>query len=213
MDDQRVGAGFRAVRIRRDWRQCELAVRSGVSPGLISLIERGHLDSVSLRAIRRVAARLDLSVELRIRSRGGDVDRLLILAFHQPSRSVLVIELKSELVDFENLLTTMDIRLRLAPRIARERGWQPVSGWVVVAESRPNRRRAAGQRSTLRSAFPADGRAMRGWLLRPAGAIRVLSFWSNSTGRSTNPQPLHPKACSQAPRWTPSCLIRTQATS
>lgn len=227
MDDQRVGAAFRAIRIRRRWTQLELAERCDVSAGLISLIERGHLDKVSVRVLRRVAAALELTIQLNVRSRGGDVDRLLnaghaalheelalhldslpgwvhahevsfaiygergvidILAFHAPTRSLLVIELKTELVSFEDLLMTMDVRLQLAERIARERDWQPstVSGWVVVAESRPNRKRAGRHMATLRSAFSSDGRRMRAWLQRPVGAIRALSFWSNSFPGAAN---------------------------
>jgi transcriptional regulator with XRE-family HTH domain len=227
VDDQSVGIAFRAARVRKGWTQHELGARCDVSHGLISLIERGHLDSISLRVLRRVARGLDILVVLRLRSRGGDLDRLVnaghaalheelarhldalpdwlhapevsfavfgergvidILAFHPPTGSLLVVELKTELVSLEDLLMTMDVRMRHAERIARERGWTPtsVSAWVVVAESRPNRHRAARHRSLLRSAFPQDGRQMRGWLLRPAGSIRALSFWSNSTPGGTN---------------------------
>jgi transcriptional regulator with XRE-family HTH domain len=227
VDDQSVGIAFRAARIRKGWTQQELGARCGVSHGLISLIERGHLDSVSLRVLRRVARELDVFVVLRLRSRGGDLDRLVnaghaalheelarhldalpdwlhapevsfavfgergvidILAFHPPTGSLLVIELKTELVSFEDLLMTMDVRMRHAERIARERSWTPtsVSAWVVVAESKPNRRRAARHRALLRSAFPQDGRQVRGWLQRPEGSIRALSFWSNSTSGSAS---------------------------
>jgi hypothetical protein len=105
-----------------------------------------------------------------------------ILAFHTPTGSLLVIELKTELVGLEDLMSTMDVRLRHAAAIARERGWhaRTVSGWVVLADSATNRRRVAGHSSALRSAFPADGRAMRGWLRNPSGPIRALSFWANS---------------------------------
>src|SRR5687768_11941557 len=166
MDDQRVGSAFRALRIQRNWTQSELAKRVGVSAGLISLVERGHLDSVSMRVLRRVAGALDCRIELRIFSRGGEIDRLLnaghaalreevmsfigelpawlqqpevsfavysergiidILCFHPPTGSLLVIELKTELVSFEDLLATMDIRMRHAKSIASERGWQAKS--------------------------------------------------------------------------------------
>jgi transcriptional regulator with XRE-family HTH domain len=229
VDDQRVGAAFRALRIRRAWTQRELSERCGVSPGLVSLIERGHLDSVSLRVLRRVAAELDVRVQVKVFSRGGDVDRLLnaghaalreelsrylgalpgwilshevsfavygergvidVLAFHEPTRSLLVIELKTELVSFEDLLMTMDVRLRLAAGIARERGWSAtsVSAWIVVAESSANRRRLARHSASVRSAFPADGRRMRGWLRAPQGRVSAISFWANTTGGSTNQQ-------------------------
>jgi len=107
-----------------------------------------------------------------------------ILAFHEPTGSLLVIELKTEIVSLENLLTTMDIRLRHAVAIARDRGWRArsVSAWVVIAESDTNRRRVRGHAAALRSAFPHDGRRMRSWLRRPEGTIRALSFWANFDG-------------------------------
>lgn len=225
MDDQRVGNGFRALRIQRNWTQRELAGHVGVSAGLVSLVERGHLDSVSTRILRQLAAALDCRIELRLLRRGGDLDRLLnaghaalreevmrfigelpdwlqqpevsfavysergiidILCFHPPTGSLLVIELKTELVSFEDLLATMDVRLRHAKAIARDRGWQAisVSGWIVVAESQANRRRARRQAATLAAAYPANGVAIRHWLKRPSGPIRGLSFWSNSNGGS-----------------------------
>ena len=51
-----------------------------------------------------------------------------ILAWHQPTRSLLVIELKTELVDFNELLGTLDRKVRLAREIAADRGWTGASG-------------------------------------------------------------------------------------
>jgi hypothetical protein len=111
-----------------------------------------------------------------------------ILAFHPQTGSLLVIELKTELISLENLLTTMDVRMRHAAAIARDRGWHPrtVSGWVIFADSTTNHRRVNAHRSALRSAFGADGRAMRGWMHSPSGAIRALSFWSVRSSTTTN---------------------------
>ena len=77
MSDQRVGAAIRFLRIRRGWRQSDLAARAGVSQSTVSRIERGHLSDVTLDAVRRVAAAVDLRVDLIGRWRGGDLDRLL----------------------------------------------------------------------------------------------------------------------------------------
>ena len=77
MDDQRVGAAFRAVRIRRGWRQQDLAARARVSAAGVSLIERGHLERVSPRAFRRVAAALEIRVITTLRLPHGELDRLL----------------------------------------------------------------------------------------------------------------------------------------
>ena len=58
-------------------RQADVAVRAGVSRSFVSLIERGHLDRVSLATLRRVAAVLDIRIDLIARWRGGELDRLL----------------------------------------------------------------------------------------------------------------------------------------
>jgi hypothetical protein len=106
-----------------------------------------------------------------------------ILAWHAPSRSLLIIELKTVLVDPQELVATMDVRRRLGMRIARERGWDPltVSTWVVLADSPTNRRRVLRHSGLLRQAFPSDGRTVRHWLRRPAGTLAALSFWSDVT--------------------------------
>lgn len=166
MSDQRLGSAIRLVRVRRGWRQADLARRSGVGQATISRIERGHLGTLSLDRLRSVAATLDIRVDVLGRWRAGDLDRLLnaghsrlhesvarafrdlpewitapevsfairgergvidILAWHAATRSVLVIELKTRLVDLNDLMTTMDIRRRLAGRIAREQGWDPAT--------------------------------------------------------------------------------------
>jgi transcriptional regulator with XRE-family HTH domain len=220
MTDQRLGAAIRYLRIRHGWRQADLAERAGVSQATVSRMERGHLGTLTLEAIRLVAAALDLRVDVLGRWRGGDLDRLLasrhsamhesvarhmdtragwrfasevsfsnygdrgvidLLAWHEPTRSLLVIELKTEFVDMNELIGTLDRKQRNAAQIARERGWlvepSSVSVWVIVADTSTNRHRATDHRTMLGTAYPSDGRAMRGWLRRPMGAIRCLSFW------------------------------------
>jgi transcriptional regulator with XRE-family HTH domain len=106
-----------------------------------------------------------------------------ILAWHPATRSLLIIELKTELVDPQSLVAVMHRRARLGQAIARQQGWEPrsVSSWVVVRDSRAERRRLQLHRGMLRRAFPSDGRTMRRWLRRPEGAVSALSFWSNGT--------------------------------
>ena len=101
------------------------------------------------------------------------------LCWHAATRTLLVVELKTELVDISEHLGTFDRKLRLAGRIGRERGWDPegaVAGWLLVAESRTNHRRLAAHREVLRAALPHDGRRINGWLHAPVGALRALSF-------------------------------------
>jgi len=77
MDDMRVGAAFRAVRVRRRWRQSDVADRARVSRSAVSVIERGHVGSSSLDKIRAIARVLDIRLDLVPRWRGGELYRLL----------------------------------------------------------------------------------------------------------------------------------------
>jgi transcriptional regulator with XRE-family HTH domain len=112
-----------------------------------------------------------------------------ILARHPGRRALLIIELKTDIADVNDLVGAADRRRRLARTIAAERGWDPatVSVWIVVAPSRTNRRRVAAHAAMLRAAFPNDGRSMRAWLRDPFGAMAALSFWSDSTRRNVRP--------------------------
>jgi hypothetical protein len=112
-----------------------------------------------------------------------------ILACHEPSGVLLVIELKTEIVDVNELVGTLDRKRRLAPGIAAERGWpvRSVSRWVIVSRDSTNLRRIAAHRALLHAAFPDDGRVMRAWVRDPRGPVSALSTWSDATPGSTRP--------------------------
>jgi transcriptional regulator with XRE-family HTH domain len=105
-----------------------------------------------------------------------------ILAWHAPTRTLLVVELKTEIVEVQRLIGTVDRYRRLAPQIVGELGWEPltVGVWVAVAESPTNHRRLGEHVGVLRAAFPSDGRTVPGWLQRPSGPLRALSFLSDA---------------------------------
>ena len=147
MDDIGVGRVVRALRIRAGWRQRDLAAAARVSQPVVSRIERGRLEHVSLPALRRVCDALDVRLDLTPRWRGGELDRLLgarhsamhevmarrfaaldgweavpevtfslwgergsidVLGWHAATRTLLVTELKTEIVDVQELLGTLD---------------------------------------------------------------------------------------------------------
>jgi transcriptional regulator with XRE-family HTH domain len=110
-----------------------------------------------------------------------------IVAWHPARRALLIIELKTDIADVNELVGTFDRKRRLARKIVEERGWVPktVSGWVIVASGRTNRARIAAHGAMLRAAFPVDGRRVRSWLADPVGAISALSTWSTSRGGPT----------------------------
>lgn len=217
VDDQRIGWALRAIRIKKRWRQIDLATRARVSPSIVSRIERGEAASVALGKVRRVASSLGARLETFVRWERADLPRLLderhsamhealagmfaalegwvfepevsfsihgergiidILAWHPGRRMLLVIELKTEVVEVGMLLGKMDQRRRLAGNVARLRGWDPVavSTWVVIADGRTNRRVVAAHRAALRQKFPVDGRSVRRWLRDPRERIDALGF-------------------------------------
>ena len=77
MNGVRFGRTIRALRIRRGWRQQDLGDAAGVSQGLVSLVERGFLDGITLRMLRRTAEATGAELTLLVRWRGGEIDRLL----------------------------------------------------------------------------------------------------------------------------------------
>ena len=195
--------------------------------------------SLPFKTTARVAAVLDVRLDVVPRWRGGELDRLLnaghsamheqvarmfgrfpgwqvapeasfsiwgergvvdVLAWHAARRMLLVIELKTAIVDVQALISTIDRKRRLAAEIASARGWgtpeaggaiaemaRPgvgTSAWVIVADTRTNRARLAAHVSVLRAAFPADGRTMRGWIPDPRRPAAALSFLQiTSAGR------------------------------
>ena len=213
---------MRAVRVRRGWRQVDVAERAGLSASLVSLLERGHIGSVTLDRLRTVAAVLDIRVDIVPRWRGGELDRLLnarhaalteafarwlrqhgwqllaevsfsiygergvidLLAWHPATQTLLVVEIKTEIPDLQQLLGVLDRKVRLAPGIAAERGWKAarVAKLLVVAEGPTNRRRLSAHAVLVRSALPVDGRTVRAWLRNPVGTVSGSLFFSHSNG-------------------------------
>jgi transcriptional regulator with XRE-family HTH domain len=100
-----------------------------------------------------------------------------LVGWHVARRSLLVVELKTELVDVSGLLAQVDRYRRLARAAVRTRGWHPaeVSIWALIADSRTARRRIADHRRLLGSTFTSDGHAVRRWLREPVGAVAALS--------------------------------------
>ena len=108
-------------------------------------------------------------------SMSGDRGRIDLLGFHQATRSLVVAEVKSDLVDLQQLLGSLNVRLRLARSIARARGWYPaaISALLAVAGTSLNRERV-GKHPSLFVGFEIDAVAIRRWLRAPAGDHRWL---------------------------------------
>jgi transcriptional regulator with XRE-family HTH domain len=230
VDDLRLGNTIRTLRIRRRWRQSDLARAADVSPSLISRLERGRIGNVQLDTLRRVLAALDVRLDLLPRWRGGELDRLLnarhsslheevarwlatrfpewvvvpevsfsiqgergiidMLLWHPARRAVAVVELKTDIVDVNELLGTHDRKRRLARRIAAERGWpaELAGSAVIVADGRTNRRRIEAHEAMIRNSLPDDGRRLRAWLGDPSGGCDALLFRAPPSATQSAPR-------------------------
>jgi hypothetical protein len=215
-------------------RQLDVAVAARVAQTTISLIERGHLDRMAIRTVRKVFAVVDARFESVVTWRGGAIDRLLderhslvvgavadilradawqvelevsysvygergsidILAYHPATRTLLIIEVKTELTSVEETIRRHDVKVRLGAQIAAERfGWpvdRSADRLLVVLDTSANRRRVVRHDGTLGVAYPVRGRGIRRWLRRPAGPLRGLSFLAISNpgvaGRGRRPR-------------------------
>jgi transcriptional regulator with XRE-family HTH domain len=122
----------------------------------------------------------------------GSID---VLAWHPARLMLLVVEVKSRIVDIQALLAGIDRKRRLAARVALERGWEPGAGtsmWLAVADTRTNHRRLADHARTIRAVLPGDGRGIGAWLLDPSERGAFLSFLPYAVGRGkrTVPRPV-----------------------
>lgn len=230
MDWIRLGLSYRALRIRRGWRQIDLAQRASVSRGQVSRIERGLAGGIPLAMLARVAAALDARLDIALRWHAEGLDRLLdsaharlvelvvellaangwdvavevsfavggergsidVFARHRLTGIVLVIEVKSVVPDNQAMLHGLDRKVRLAPRIAADRGWVatgPVARLLVVAEGTTSRRRIAALAATYASVLPDRGPAVRAWLRKPDGPMSGLLFLPYAAVVGTRPTP------------------------
>jgi transcriptional regulator with XRE-family HTH domain len=151
----------RVVGVRHSALHERLADRLGHSPGWISAAE----------------------VSFSIWGERGVIDRL---AFHADRRMLAVFELKADLKDPGGLVAQVDRYRRLAPEIARGRGWDAdsVSCWAVVADTDTNRRRLRSHLELLRGAFPAGRRDLAELLRDPVRQVDGLTFVAYPTVRT-----------------------------
>jgi transcriptional regulator with XRE-family HTH domain len=110
----------------------------------------------------------------------GSVD---VLGFHVASRSLLVVEVKSELISVEATLRKLDEKVRLAPKIvAGWPGWQAgrPARLVVLPSTTAARRAVVRHRAILDVAVPLRGPDVRAWPRSPSAPIAGLLFVADS---------------------------------
>jgi transcriptional regulator with XRE-family HTH domain len=146
------------------------------------LLDREHAALVEwlVRTLAAAAWTVEPEVTFRIGPERGSID---VLARHSATGHLLVVEVKSVVPDIQALLAGIDRKARVAPVVARERGWtaRAVSRLLVLPNDRTARRRLAAHRATMDRALPARTVELRRWIARPDRAVAGVMFVSNVT--------------------------------
>lgn len=213
---------MRAVRHRLGWTQRQLGRRAGVSQGLVSLAERGQLDRLTVRSLRRIGAALEVQLPFGPRWRGGDAVRLLdaghsaivehvvrrlrslgwetiveytfnhfgergsvdVLAWHDGHRALLIVEVKTRILDVQGTLAVLDRKVRIVPAlVGTERGWSPraIGTVIVMPGITATRAVVARHAATFDAAHPARSLAVRSWIRQPVGRLAGIWFVAESS--------------------------------
>jgi hypothetical protein len=157
--------------------------------GLDRLLDETHARLVDATVVLLRDAGWDVAVEVSFAIQGerGSID---VLAWHPPTASLLVIEVKSVVPDSQATLHGLDRKARLAPQLALERGWEcrNVGRLLVVGESSTSRQRISRLDATYDTALPDRNVEVRRWIRRPDGPLGGLLFLRNApVGRTKRP--------------------------
>ena len=116
-------------------------------------------------------------------SASGAID---VLAFHPEHRMLLVVEVKSHIVDIQRTLREIGYRRAAWRRAATEQGWdaRAVSTLLVIRETSAQRRLVARHRGIFDSAMPLHGAEARAWLAQPTVPAGLLLFMSIVHGQN-----------------------------
>ncbi|HUR16941.1 MAG TPA: helix-turn-helix transcriptional regulator [Candidatus Limnocylindrales bacterium] len=144
------------------------------------------LDERHARLVERVVAVLaargwEVDVEMSFAEYGerGSID---VFASRRDRSAVAVCEVKSALGSLEETNRVLDVKERLAPKIAYKRlGWRPsvIGRLLILPRNRTVQRVVAEHASTMLAIYPARGREVRAWLREPTMSVRGIWFVSD----------------------------------
>jgi HTH-type transcriptional regulator / antitoxin HipB len=152
-------------------------------PDLPKLLDERHA-AIVRHVVTRLAALGWVALAehtFSIRGERGSID---VLGWSPASRAVLVVEVKTVVVDLQDLLSTLDRKRRLAHVIANEAGWRPLLvGALLVMPGETQARNAIEKyRPVFDATYPARGRQVQQWLRCPERDLRGVWFLNFTAG-------------------------------
>jgi len=142
------------------------------------------MDARHAALVEQVVARLaplgwEVTVEYTF-SRFGDKGAVDVIGWRAQERALLLVEVKSELDNLQNMLSVLDRKTRLVPALlALERDWRAaVVGAILVMPDRSTFRDGIARfRATFAAALPSRNVEIRRWLAQPGpGPLRGTWF-------------------------------------
>jgi transcriptional regulator with XRE-family HTH domain len=151
--------------------------------GLARLADADHARCTDF-LMRRLAANAWLTRAEVSFNEYGDRGRIDVLAFHPASGILLVIEIKTLIIDAQELLGGLDVKRRVGIRLARSLGWpaRTVVPMLAVLTTTTNRRRVA-EHPHLFGRFGVRGRRAGAWLRHPGPLDGGLLIMVNAPDR------------------------------
>ncbi len=137
-----------------------------------------HLDRLLDEEHSRLAAAWKVRLErwgwvVRVEvsfSRYGERGRIDLLLWHPALHILAVVEIKTDMVDSQELLGVLDVKTRLAPTIAAGLGWRNpavIAPILIFKDDRTVRRRVS-RLAPLFGSFGLRGRKATAWLHAPS---------------------------------------------
>ena len=109
----------------------------------------------------------------------GDRGRIDLVAFHPVEGILLIIEIKTAIVDAQAMLGALDVKARVGRTVARQLGWEArrVVPALVILDGSTARRHVRAVEPLL-NRFDLRGRAAVDWLRQPRDPANGLLFLS-----------------------------------
>ncbi len=135
-----------------------------MSRELISRIENDRLDNIPAGKLQSCVQELGGYLRVEV------LCRIDVLASHVRTRVLAVVEIKPTVGDAQDTLGRLDVKVRLARKIAADLGWRASSVVpVLVLEDGTTPRRHVSQHAGLFRRFERRGRSAMAWLRAPVG--------------------------------------------
>jgi transcriptional regulator with XRE-family HTH domain len=148
----------------------DIGYRGGLGDRLVDAAHAALADLV-VQVLDRAGWQIELEFGFNVFGERGSVD---VLAWHAATRTLLIVEVKSRILDLQDMLVALARKLRLVPDLARkQRGWDAlhVAHLVVTYASTENKSVIARHPALFSTALPARGVSIRSWLRSPQGPI------------------------------------------